>query len=424
MTEMSVWNTKVTALIKVFLDETAVLTYTADILRKEWTECEGDAVLRFSGLDYTQNAITGVMELTVPRSRVQPGRPALIRLVAEHPSEGQLSTGVIEVNAATFQPFTDPHKIDSVRVKDLLPRVSADRIRHDLFHLCRNTLPFRKVNYTRSGQSLNSLAEADAFIRGQLESSGYAVTSTPYRVQPYRCDRTKPLHHWYSQPEPTDPAFDAANLEVTRCGRKYPAEIIQLISHKDSMSWIDSPGAHDNAVGTVANLELARILAMCDLQRSVRILFCNEEHFPWTSRFAAKAAAARGDRIIAVLNVDGLDGKSDEDMAAGKMTHAIGYSTDEGRHLAELMAACNSRHRIGLDVKVFFKHTVNDDDGMFIKEGFRTTTINCGSHPYGDSEYHLPGDIPERVNIENVVRSTQLLLSAILDIDANGISIK
>ncbi|MDD4016379.1 MAG: hypothetical protein PHV28_00410 [Kiritimatiellae bacterium] len=98
VTEMNVWNTKVTALIKVFLDETAVLTYTADILRKEWTVREGDAVLTFSGLDYTQNSITGIMELTVPRSRVRPGRPGLIRLVAEHPSEGQLSTGVIEVN--------------------------------------------------------------------------------------------------------------------------------------------------------------------------------------------------------------------------------------------------------------------------------------------------------------------------------------
>jgi len=67
---------------------------------------------------------------------------------------------------------------------------------------------------------------------------------------------------------------------------------------------------------------------------------------------------------------------------------------------------------------------VNDDDGMFIKAGFRTTAINSGSYPYGDSEYHLPGDVPERVNIENVVRSTQLLLSAILDIDAHGANIK
>lgn len=305
-------------------------------------------------------------------------------------------------------------------IQKLLQQVSADRIRRGLLYLCRDPLIFRKVNYTRPGQIMNSLAEADDFIRGQLESAGYEVTSTAHRVQAFRCDSTKPLHHWYSAPTPDDPWYDATNIEAVRTGREHPEEIIQLISHKDSMSWIDSPGAHDNAVGTVANLELARILATCDLRRSLRILFCNEEHTPWTSRFAAAAAAARGDHIIAALNVDSLDGKSDEDMAAGKMAHVVGYSTDEGRPLAEFMAACAARYSVGLDVRVHFKEHVNDDDGMFINAGFRTTVMNCGSWPYADSEYHLPGDVPERVNIENVVRSAQLLLAVILEIDAAG----
>jgi hypothetical protein len=308
-------------------------------------------------------------------------------------------------------------------IRDALERVSADRIRRDLFHLSRDPLPFRKVNYTRPGRHENSLAEADAFIRGQLEAAGYDVARTVCKVQPFRCDRTKPLHHWYSKPEPGDPWFDAANLEATRPGRAQPEEIIQLISHKDSMSWIASPGAHDNCTGTVANLELARVLAACDLQRPVRVLFCNEEHTPWTSRFAAEAAAARGDRIIAVLNQDSLDSKSDADMAAGKLTHVIRHSTDEGRALAEFIAACAVRHRIGLDVRTSVKQPVNDDDGMFINAGFRTAVHNSGSAPNADSEYHLPGDVPERVNIENMVRSTQLLLAAILDIDACGTSV-
>jgi hypothetical protein len=293
-------------------------------------------------------------------------------------------------------------------------------MRRDLLYLCRDPLPFRKVNYTRPGQNLNSLAEADAFIRGQLESAGYDVATTVHRVQAFRCDNTKPLHHWYSTPEPTDPSSDAVNLEVTRPGRARPEEIIQLISHKDSPSWIDSPGAHDNAVGTAANLEIARVLAECDLQRSVRVLFCNEEHVPWTSRFAAEAAAARGDRIIAVLNVDSLDGKSDEDMAAGKLTHAVGYCTGEGRALAEFVAACALRHSVGLDVRTFVKPSVNDDDGAFINAGFPTTVMNVGSWPYADSEYHLPGDVFERVNMENLVRSTQLLLAAVLELSAGG----
>lgn len=305
-------------------------------------------------------------------------------------------------------------------LQDILEKVSPERIRRDLFYLCSDPLPFRKANYTRPGQTMDSLAEADEFIRGQLAGLNWEVTATTHRVQAFRCDETKPIHHWYAAPDPADPWYDAANIEAVHTGSAHPEEIIQLISHKDSMSWIDSPGAHDNAAGTVANLELARVLSTCDTQRTVRILFCNEEHTPWTSRDASEAAAARGDNIIAVLNVDSLDGKSDEDMAAGKLTHIVGYSTGEGRPLAELVAGCNERHGLGLEVQCVLKEPVNDDDGMFINAGYRTTVMNIGSFPYADSEYHLPGDVPERVNIENLVLSTRLLLAAILALDAEG----
>jgi len=302
----------------------------------------------------------------------------------------------------------------------LIQGVSSDRLRRDLFHLAQDPLPFRKVNYTRPGQSMCSLDEADAYLCAQLQDVGWAARKVGYRVQAFRCDATKPLHHWYSKPAPEDPWYAACNIEAEKPGRECPEEIIQLISHKDSMSWIDSPGAHDNCVGTVANLEIARVLATARTRRTIRILFCNEEHTPWTSRFAAEAAAARGDRIVAVLNVDSLDGKSDADMAAGRLLHVVGYSTDEGRPLAELVERVNRTWDIGLEVTLAFKQRINDDDGMFINAGFRTTVMNLGSWPYGDSEYHLPGDRPERVNIENLRRSTQLLLATVLELDAKG----
>lgn len=57
-------------------------------------------------------------------------------------------------------------------VRNALQRVSAERIRMDLFHLCRDPLPFRKVNYMRPGRTKNSLAEADDLIHAALESAG------------------------------------------------------------------------------------------------------------------------------------------------------------------------------------------------------------------------------------------------------------
>ncbi len=298
--------------------------------------------------------------------------------------------------------------------------VSAERLRRDLYYLCCDPLPFRKVNYTRPGQTRHSLAEAEGYILGELRSTGLEVTKTMHRVQAFRCDSSKPLHHWYSAPAPEDPFYEAANLEAVKPGQSRPEEIIQLISHKDSMSWIDSPGAHDNCSGTVANLELARVLAAIPLRRTVRILFCNEEHTPWTSRFAAEAAAARKDNIIAVLNVDSLDGKSDEDMASGVMTHAIGYSTDAGKQIAAMQRQLAERYTPQLRTSVFHKQRVNDDDGMFIKAGFVNTVMHLGSWPYGDSEYHLVGDTFVRVNIANLAMSTRLILACVLTLDKEG----
>ena len=152
-------------------------------------------------------------------------------------------------------------------IEDALQRISAGRIRHDLFYLCDDPLPFRKANYTRPGQAVSSLCEADRFLRAQLESAGCTVTATTHRAQAFRCDEAKPIHHWYSTPEPSDPWYDVVNLTAALVGSERPEEIIQVVSHKDSMSWIDSPGAHDNAVGTVANLELARVLATLPLKQ-------------------------------------------------------------------------------------------------------------------------------------------------------------
>ncbi len=304
-------------------------------------------------------------------------------------------------------------------IKETLEKVSAERLRKDLFSFCREPFSFRTVVYTMPWHERNSLLELDDFIAAEMRKYTPHVKLIPNKVQAFRCDCTKPLHHWYSSPHPDDPWYDANNIEVVLPGAEKADEIIQLVSHKDSMSWINSPGAHDNAVGAVSNMELVRVISTMKLHRTVRVLFCNEEHSPWHSLTYAKAAAERGDKIIAVINQDSLCGKSDDDAAAGINTEAIIYSTDEGKELAEFIAPLADKYELNLKVTVCPKKFLCDDDGSFIKAGFQRTVMNLGSYPYGDSQYHLPGDIPERVSIENLRLSTQLTLAAILELDEN-----
>ena len=306
---------------------------------------------------------------------------------------------------------------------EILERVSLERLRHDLFYLCREPLSFRTVKYTVPWHEKNSLDETDEFIAGEMRKYVSGVNLIPYKLRPFRCDSKKPLHHWYSSPLPDDPWYDANCIEVVIPGKKHPEEIIQLVSHKDSMSWINAPGAHDNAVGAVVNMEIVRVLSTLELDRTVRVLFCNEEHTPWYSKTYAADCAARGDKIIAVMNQDSICGKSDEAEAAGIMTNVASYSTPEGKFLADFVVAETKKYQLNLTSTTFFKERVNDDDGSFVKAGFLRTIQNNGSKPFAYSQYHLPGDTPERVNLLNLTLVAKLLTGTVLDLAAQGESV-
>ena len=114
------------------------------------------------------------------------------------------------------------------------------------------------------------------------------------------------------------PVNQLNNLYVTKTGTQYPGQYYTLCAHYDSFSWTSSssraPGADDNASGTAAVLEAARVLAQYDFPYSIRfMLFSGEEQGLVGSRAYAKAIAARGDDIRGVINLDmiGFDGNGD-----------------------------------------------------------------------------------------------------------------
>ena len=305
-------------------------------------------------------------------------------------------------------------------ISELLHQVSLENLRRDLFHLCRDPFSFRTVSYTAPWHTKNSLDETDDFLLERLRALGTLPRVIPNRVRAYRCDEKKDIHRWYSFPYTTDPTYEARSIEVTLPGTDCPEEIIQLIAHKDSQSWINSAGAQDNATGTVVNLELIRVLAAIPHRRTIRFLFCNEEHFPWHSMAMAQEAKNRGDDIIAVLNSDSFCGKSDADQTAGRKTLWSVYSTPEGKPLAELVVSLAAKYAIPVEAFVGASGGISDDEGSFINAGFRCAVVNQGSFPYADSQYHLRGDIPDRVDLENLLASAQVVLAAVLELDHSG----
>ena len=301
--------------------------------------------------------------------------------------------------------------------------LSKENLRRDLFYITRDPFSFRTVNYTVPFHEKCSLDELDDWLMARMESLGVKVTRKPNKVKAFRCsfDPKIPRGHWYMLPKEEDPWHDAANLVAELPGVEYPDEIIYLVSHKDSQPWINGPGAIDNGSGTVANLEMLRVLATLPRKRTIRVLFCNEEHWPWRSAEEANEAAEKHEKVIAVLNVDCISGVSDEDLAAGAKKMVATYTAPEAKSLSEYICTLPQKYGIDLLCEPATKPAPSDDDGCFIKAGFLNAIMFEGSRPYQDSQYHLPGDIPERVNYDALYASVQVIYPALRELDQNGL---
>jgi hypothetical protein len=326
------------------------------------------------------------------------------------------SAGLLVAAGARQQGSDDTKKVEA-NIRHLIGAVNPERMSKDLFYLAKDPLPYRKLNLTLPGHQKNTLYEADDYLAAGLEACGYHVEREGVQVQAFRRDTTKPKNAQYSPSKPEDPWYTAYNLYAEKKGRSHPERIIVVCAHKDSQSWIDSPGANDNGIGTVGVLEMARVLAQYTPECTIRFLWCNEEHTPWTSKTAAQKAKERGDNIVAVFNTDGIGVKPADQAAAGKKTNVTAYAKPEGKALAELMAEVNTRYAIGLEQRTVERSRPGDDDGSFVLAGYPAAIINIGSWPYGDPEYHAEGDVPERTDVKNAAMTVQATLAAVVTLD-------
>jgi hypothetical protein len=302
--------------------------------------------------------------------------------------------------------------------KSLSAKVDKEQIRKGVFYLSKDPLPRRVLNWSLPGHDLSTLEEADIWISQLLTDWHYKSIFDTTKVRAFGRDFSKPISHQYAPPPEGAPWYTARNIIACKEGKDFPEEVIVVISHKDSQSWIESPGANDNAIGTCGNLELARVFKNYKPRHTIQFIFCNEEHTPWTSLTAAQSLKDSGKDVLAAINLDGIGVKSPEQ--AGTMTNVTRYTTPEGERLAGLMERLNKHHNIGLVQSKYRSERPNDDDGSFIKTGFPWAVLNIGSYPYGDPNYHKEGDIPEKVDFDNAQLTVKLTLAAILYLDIFG----
>lgn len=103
-------------------------------------------------------------------------------------------------------------------------------------------------------------------------------------------------------------SYDCQNVIATQTGTVYPDQYWIICGHLDSTSPVAStnaPGADDNGSGSAAVMEAARIMSQYNFEYTVRYcLWGGEEQGLYGSAHYADSAAAAGDQILGVVNLD------------------------------------------------------------------------------------------------------------------------
>src|SRR5690606_30131794 len=98
-------------------------------------------------------------------------------------------------------------------------------------------------------------ARTTAWLHEQLAGLGYEVSLQPYAKRRFG---------------------DESNVVAEKRGTRCPDEVIVVVAHLDDVGHPQA-GADDNASGTAGLLELARILAEVETERTVRFVSVNGE---------------------------------------------------------------------------------------------------------------------------------------------------
>lgn len=149
-----------------------------------------------------------------------------------------------------------------------------------------------------------------------VEGSSYTITTRHYSKQgnikaaAYILERFQSfgLNAWYQNITST-----LVNVLAKKTGTRYPNQYVIFCAHFDDMPNSNTaPGADDNASGTAAVIEAARLLSNVNLPYTIVFAAWDEEERGlYGSKAYADTAFRKGDSIIAVLNFDMIAYDSD-----------------------------------------------------------------------------------------------------------------
>lgn len=186
-------------------------------------------------------------------------------------------------------------------------------------------------------------------------------------------------------------SYDCENVVAEKPGLTYPDKIYIICGHLDCTSpspYSNAPGADDNASGSAAVVEAARVMSAYNFKYTIRFLcFGGEEQGLYGSAYYADQASSAGDDILGVVNLDmilyGPPGQNVFWVPYSSQSTGLGLAVD---------AICDT-YVPALNVLPEYNPGLTaSDHASFWNEGY-TAVLGIEHEVYGNPYYHQTSDI-------------------------------
>ncbi len=191
-------------------------------------------------------------------------------------------------------------------------------------------------------------------------------------------------------------------------GANFPDDIVIVCAHLDSTSPEPdtlAPGADDNASGTAAVMETARILARHPTDYTVRfIAFNGEEQGLYGSQAYASAAHGSRERIVGVVNLDMIG-------YADRMPEDLDVFVNSASEWLGRRLTLDGREYAGLSVKAEVDPSmVYSDHASFWDYGY-AALLAIDDVPIQNPFYHTIEDTLSTLNLDFCAQATRAALA-------------
>ncbi|HEY0008326.1 MAG TPA: M28 family peptidase, partial [Tepidisphaeraceae bacterium] len=263
----------------------------------------------------------------------------------------------------------------------------VQRLRRDVEHLSV-TIGER---HTQKPEALQQTAD---YLTKSLAELGYAVDTQTFSAR----------------------GVGVHNLAGERRGKTKPDEIVVIGAHYDSV-W-NCPAANDNGSGVAAVLEIARVFAKIEPDRTVRfVLFVNEEPpFFQTELMGslqyAKRCKSRGENVVAMLSLETIGYFSDKPGSQRYPAAVPQGLPDVGNYIA-LVSDVRSAPLLKEVEEAFNRHSDFpsqsaaapesvagvgfSDQWSFWRQGYPAVMVT-DTAPFRYPYYHTPQDTPDKMD--------------------------